>query len=384
MIFIKWFLDPNVIISNSHLIKSFYFLCLGRHDTITVPNIKLTSSARYCSVFPSINIKGSIRHLQLRPRELDDYRQRCEAVLRRYFKRMQWLLNGSRLTFSTNVHKYILILVDTSGSMEPYIDYLKKELATLVWEQLFANQIQFNFIQFNDDYQTWRENLVLPTEDNCHEAIAWISTLKANGNTCSERVLKYAFDFHHTKQPIDGIYYISDGKPDHSTSFLLEQVRLMNTNPSSTTDTKLVSINTVSFCCQDIDANNFLKSLAHDNDGRYHRSTNSSREIHLFMHRLQEDKTYDLELDDTLLPELESDDIKRLLKEIVKARLYLKQAITFRSLYNQQQDPKKDTTNKSQPQQQQQQQHDDSILVGPARVPMSEAFFNRKSTNSYT
>jgi hypothetical protein len=294
---------------------------------------------------------------------------------------MQWLLNGSRLVFSTIVHKHILILVDTSGSMEPYLDYLKKELATLVWEQIFANKIQFNFIQFNDNYQSWRDNLVLPTEDNCHEAIAWISTLKANGNTCSELVLKYAFDFHHAKQPIDGIYYISDGKPDHSTSYLLEQVRLMNTIQSNTTDTKRISINTISFCCQDIDANNFLKSLAHENNGRYHRSTHTSRDIHLFMHRLQQDKTYDLEVDETLLPELDGDDIKRLLKELVKARLYLKQAITFRSLYNQQQDSTKETTTTKG---QQQTQQDDSVLVGPARVPMSEAWFNRKSTSLYT
>ena len=293
---------------------------------------------------------------------------------------MQWLLNGSRLIFSTIVHKHILILVDTSGSMEPYMNYLKKELATFVWEQLFANQIQFNFIQFNDDYQLWRDNLVLPIEDNCHEAIAWISTLKANGNTYSERVLKFAFDFHHTKQPIDAIYYISDGKPDHSTIYLLEQVRLMNTIHSTTTDTKRISINTISFCCHDADANNFLKSLAHDNNGRYHRSTNNSRDIHIFIHRLQEDKTYDLEFDESSLPELDSDDIKRLLKEIVKARLYLKQAITFRSIYNQQQDSAKETTNKGQ----QRKEQDDSILVGPARVPLSEAWFNKKSTSSYT
>ncbi|CAF4236336.1 unnamed protein product, partial [Adineta steineri] len=71
-----------------------------------------------------------------------------------------------------------------------------------------------------------------------------------------------------------------------------------------------------------------------------------------------------------------------LLKEIVKARLYLKQAITFRSLYNQQQDSAKETTTNRGGQQQQQQQHDDSVLVGPARVPMSEAWFNNKTTTS--
>jgi hypothetical protein len=295
---------------------------------------------------------------------------------------MQWLLNGSRLTFSTITHGHILILVDTSGSMEPYLDFLKKELATLVWEQLFANQIQFNLIQFNDDYQCWRESLVLPTEDSCHEAIAWISTLKANGNTCSERVLRYAFDFHQSTQPIDGIYYISDGKPDHSTTYLLEQVRLLNTIETNTINNKRISINTISFCCQDTDANHFMKSLAHDNNGRYHRSTNNSRELHLFMHRLQEDKTYDLELDESLLPELDSDDLKHLLKEIVKARLYLKQAITFRSLYNQQQDSASSRGTGSQ-QHSQQQAQDDSVLVGPARVPMSEAWLNKRSSSLF-
>jgi von Willebrand factor A domain-containing protein 3 len=262
--------------------------------------------------------------------------------------------------------------------MEPNLDYLKKELTTLVWDQLFSNKIQFNFIQFSDQCQGWRDNLVVPTEENCHDAIAWIDTLKANGNTCSELVLTHAFEFHRTKQPIDGIYYISDGKPDHSTSYLLERVRLMNTNDPNTTsltDAKRISINAISFCCEDITANEFMKNLAHDNNGRFHRSTNNSRDLHLFIHRLQQDKTYELELDESLLPELDSDDIKRLVKEIVKARLYLKQAITFRSLYNQQQDSSMKETSKT---------RDNSVLIGPARVPMSEPWLNTKSGKSNT
>jgi hypothetical protein len=197
--------------------------------------------------------------------------------------------------------------------------------------------------------------------------------LKANGNTCSERVLNYAFDFHRATQPIDAIYYMSDGKPDHSTKYLLEQVRVLNTNSPNTTsltDSKRLSINTISFCCQDADANEFLKRLAHDNNGRYHRSTNNSRDLHLFVHRLQEDKTYTLELDETALPELDSDDLKRLLREIVKTRLYLRQAITFRSIYNQQHESGHD--------------HQQSVLVGPARVPMSEPWLNRSASTVLT
>ena len=44
---------------------------------------------------------------------------------------------GSRRIFGTVVHKKVAILVDTSGSMEPYMNELKKELAALIWDQLY-------------------------------------------------------------------------------------------------------------------------------------------------------------------------------------------------------------------------------------------------------
>lgn len=52
----------------------------------------------------------------------------CHALL---------VLKGSRRVFGTILHKKVVILVDTSGSMEQYMNELKKELAALIWDQLY-------------------------------------------------------------------------------------------------------------------------------------------------------------------------------------------------------------------------------------------------------
>ena len=52
---------------------------------------------------------------------------------------------------------------------------LRAELATLVWEQFYKNRIWFNFIRFSDRCEKWREMIVEPTEENCHNAIAWLA-----------------------------------------------------------------------------------------------------------------------------------------------------------------------------------------------------------------
>jgi hypothetical protein len=44
---------------------------------------------------------------------------------------------GSRRVFGNLVHTKSMILVDTSGSMDPYMSELKQEIASLVWDQLY-------------------------------------------------------------------------------------------------------------------------------------------------------------------------------------------------------------------------------------------------------
>lgn len=99
---------------------------------------------RYCSILPSVNINGTIRHLQMSEHELREYQEQCEKVLKRYVKRLQWLLSDSRRLFGTIVHQRCAILVDTSGSMSDYLAELKRELSCLVWEQLYKYRIRLN------------------------------------------------------------------------------------------------------------------------------------------------------------------------------------------------------------------------------------------------
>lgn len=52
------------------------------------------------------SFQGVVKHLHLLPHELEDYEEQVEKVLRRYVKRLQWLLSGKNdwLSFSS-IHR---------------------------------------------------------------------------------------------------------------------------------------------------------------------------------------------------------------------------------------------------------------------------------------
>jgi uncharacterized protein with von Willebrand factor type A (vWA) domain len=208
-----------------------------KHDSTAISS---GASSRYCSIFPSININGTVRHLQLKHGELLEYEEQCEKVLKRYIKRLQWLLSGSRRLFGTFVHARCAILVDTSGSMSDFLAELKRELACLVWEQLYKYRIGFNLIKFSDHCEKWREHCVEASEENCHKSIAWLANMTAHGNTCTLDAITEAF----RDEDIDAVYLISDGKPDTSTTLVLDEVRKMNHH-------RQLSINVISINCDE-------------------------------------------------------------------------------------------------------------------------------------
>ncbi|KAL3876675.1 hypothetical protein ACJMK2_034479, partial [Sinanodonta woodiana] len=302
-----------------------------KHQENHVKSLSKTVSAKYCDIFPSINVKGTIKHLQLLPHELEEYEVQVERVLRRYLKRLQWLLSGSRRVFGTVVHKKCIFLIDTSGSMEPYMEELKRELASLIWDQLYRQGVKFNMVQFSGACDAWKSNVQPATQENCHDAIKWTSRLEASGNTCTLEALKMAF----ADYDIDAIYLLTDGKPDTSTSMVLREVSKMN-------EDRHVQVNAISFNCSDNTANNFLRLLATETGGRYHRCQ-SDFDAQLFAHKLLSEGFADSEYPH--LPDLEGDDLRRLGEEIALARKYIAQARQYRSLYN----TKTTSTEKQQP-----------------------------------
>lgn len=290
-----------------------------KHNEGTVKTLHKHVSAKYCDIFPSINVKGTIKHLQLLPHELKEYEAQVEKVLKRYLKRLQWLLSGSRRVFGTILHKKVVILVDTSGSMEQYMNELKKELAALIWDQLYRLGARFNLIRFSGDCEKWKQRLEPATQENCHSAVSWSSRFTASGNTCTLDALRMAFD----DPDITAVYMLTDGKPDTSTSMVLKEVSEMNVD-------RKIPINTISFNCSDSTANNFLHLMAQETSGRYHRCQ-TDFDAQLFAHKLLTEGFEDTEYPH--LPEFEGDDLRRLGSEINTARKYLAQSRQYRSLY---------------------------------------------------
>ncbi|XP_070340874.1 von Willebrand factor A domain-containing protein 3A isoform X2 [Equus asinus] len=275
-----------------------------------------SASAKYCSVFPSVEINGTVRHIQWTPRELEAYITHLEKVIRRYVQRLQWLLSGSRRLFGTILESKVCILLDTSGSMGPYLQQVKTELILLIWEQLRKHCDSFNLLSFAEGLQLWQDTLVETTDVACHEAMQWVTHLHAQGSTSVLEALLKAFSF----PDVEGLYLLTDGKPDTSCSLILSEVQRLQENRD-------VKVHTISLSCSDRAAANFLRRLASLTGGRYHCPAGEDTLVRI--HGLLTKGSVD-ERDPTL-PLFEGDDLRRLAQEIAKARSFLWQAQSFRS-----------------------------------------------------
>ncbi|XP_019368393.1 PREDICTED: von Willebrand factor A domain-containing protein 3A isoform X2 [Gavialis gangeticus] len=288
------------------------------HQKKMVESLHKKVSAKYCTIFPSVEIKGTVKHLQLQPKELEEYVEQLERVLWRYVQRIQWLLSGSRRLFGTILETKVCILIDTSGSMDPYLQQVTKELTSLIWEQLRKKDARFNLLRFAEDTEAWQECLVEATDETCHDAVQWVSKFQAHGNTCILKALQKAFSF----QDVEALYVLTDGKPDTSCSLILKETEKLRKKQA-------IKIHTISFNCADRGANEFLKKLALHAGGRYHRCIGDV-DGQLAAHRMLTEG-FDDE-DDPVFPFFEGDDLKKLAQEVAKARSFLIQAKSFRLL----------------------------------------------------
>ncbi|KAF6272538.1 von Willebrand factor A domain containing 3A [Rhinolophus ferrumequinum] len=274
------------------------------------------AAAKTCSILPSVEVNGTVRHIHWTPREIEAYITCLQKVIRRYVHRLQWLLSGSRRLFGAILEKRVCIVLDTSGSMGPHLQQVKTELVLLIWEQLRKHCDSFNLISFAEDLQPWRDALVETTDAACHEAMQWVTRLHAEGSTSTLQALLKAFSFHD----VEGLYLLTDGKPDTSCSLILSEVRRL-------TEERDVKLHTISLSCSGRAETNFLRHLASLTGGRYHCPVGEDTlfQIHGLLTRgFAAEK-------DLPLPLFEGDDLRRLAQEITKARSFLWQAQSFRS-----------------------------------------------------
>ncbi|XP_030098373.1 von Willebrand factor A domain-containing protein 3A isoform X4 [Mus musculus] len=290
--------------------------CLG-------PNCRYQKSVRgpalaeHCTLFPSIEINGVVRHIQWTLWEMETYITCMEKVTRCYVQRLHWLLSaGSRRLFGTILERNVCILLDTSGSMGPHLQWIKTELVLLIWEQLRKHCARFNLLSFAEDLQLWQDTLVESTEAACHKAMQWVAHLQAQGSTSVLAALTKAFSF----QDVQGLYLLTDGKPDTSCSLILNTVQSFQKERG-------VKVHTISLTSADRTATEFLRELASLSGGRYHCPV-SDKALSGIQGLLTRGFIKER---DPKLPLFEGDDLRLLAEEFTRARNLLKQAQVFRS-----------------------------------------------------
>ncbi|RNA09589.1 von Willebrand factor A domain-containing 3B, partial [Brachionus plicatilis] len=265
---------------------------------VLIPSPKLVN-AKYCDQFAHVLWNdGTIMHVHVTPDLHRNYEQNITMYLEMYEKRIDWLSKGSRELFGTVIESNICILVDTSQSMHLSLDFVKRKLQVLIQEQL-RNKQRFNLIGFNSKIYPWRDRMVEVDEFNIKSALEWINCLSAHGTTNTLAAIRFALSDLNT----EAIYLLSDGRPDQEPRQILSQVHL---------NTK-IPIHTISFNCNDSEANKFLSKLAEETNGRYHYFNESGWDADPY----------------GPIP-YQSEDISLLKKEIEKGRKYLLQMSILR------------------------------------------------------
>ncbi|OON17308.1 hypothetical protein X801_06855 [Opisthorchis viverrini] len=122
--------------------------------------------ACYCDQFAHIIWKdGQIVHVQVTPEHYRLYARRVQANLTAIQKRIDWLCRGSRELFGTITEENVCIVIDTSTSMSPSINFVKQKLLLLLQEQLKYRK-KMNFIAYSDRVMAWSEYCLDTTAEN--------------------------------------------------------------------------------------------------------------------------------------------------------------------------------------------------------------------------
>ncbi|XP_027530665.1 von Willebrand factor A domain-containing protein 3B isoform X3 [Neopelma chrysocephalum] len=212
--------------------------------------------ARYCDRFVHTPWKdGSVVHIYVSTEKYKQYEEKMRTALRQVEGRIKWLQQGSRGLFGNVFEDNVYILIDTSQSMNNKLPLVKEKIFQLIQEQL-RHKKKFNFVKFSAQAVAWQEKLAEVNEENLQDAWLWIKQLEVGSSTNTLKALQIALADTDTQ----AIYLLTDGRPDQPSQIIFAEVHLHCKIP----------IHTVSFNCDDIEANKFLYELSTKTEGRFH------------------------------------------------------------------------------------------------------------------
>ncbi|XP_046893175.1 von Willebrand factor A domain-containing protein 3B-like isoform X2 [Hypomesus transpacificus] len=247
---------------------------------------KMLVNAKYCEGFAHMKWRDdSLVHVYVPAEKLRWYEERMAAFLQNVGRRLTWLRNGSRDLFGTVLEDHLYLLIDTSESMRDQLPLLKDKIQQLIKEQL-CHKSKINVVAFGSRVACWRSRLTDVNSHSLDSVCWWVKGLQAAGSTNTLEALGQAF----TDRDLQAVYLLTDGRPDQPIGSILEQVRRWG--PTS------IPVHTISFNCDDQEANDFLLHLARETQGRfhcYHPATqgsplpqhNESEDIHLLKREMK-------------------------------------------------------------------------------------------------
>ncbi|EMP32473.1 von Willebrand factor A domain-containing protein 3B [Chelonia mydas] len=212
--------------------------------------------AKYCDKFVHTYWKdGSVVHVYVSTEKYRQYEEKMKNALGLMERRVKWLQRGSRGLFGNVLEDHIYILIDTSQSMRDKLPLVKEKIFQLIQEQL-RHKSRFNFVKFDAQAVAWQEKLAEVNEENLQDAWLWIKELEVGSSTNTLKALQIAL----ADSDIQAIYLLTDGRPDQPPKTILTQILLRHKVP----------IHTISFNCDDTEANKFLHELSTETGGRFH------------------------------------------------------------------------------------------------------------------
>jgi len=128
----------------------------------------------------------------------------------------------ARSIFGTITEDKIALVVDTSGSMQVYLDDIKIALNGVLTEQLFQSKKQFNIVSYTQRSLAFRPAIVDCTQENLEDAMRFCDAFEAGGGSELLKCMEHAFNY----SDLDAMYIVTDGKTEMKEHFL-NQVRSM-------------------------------------------------------------------------------------------------------------------------------------------------------------
>lgn len=94
---------------------------------------RLVNAQYCCELFAHIRWPtGELMHVQVSPEVYRLYEERMLICMNAMERRLNWLKRGSRAVFGTIVEDHVYLLIDTSESMLPHMQFLKDRIYLLL------------------------------------------------------------------------------------------------------------------------------------------------------------------------------------------------------------------------------------------------------------